>query len=179
MRKLILLTIMILTLTIPSGAYAGQGQAFMPGMMAYNYSPTIYKWRLSEGLLHNITDHTLSGEIVVFGMSGNIVHDDNSPSTGDIKGGGFATYSESTGTGSYTINFTIAPRATAWFGVFMDNTPDVDFMGHAVIRWKNLEGDDDAYGLIATGINNFTNKYEASKPMAFERGITINGGMPF
>lgn len=167
--KILVLSLMLSLLVMP--AYAGSGQALAPGVYAlwrnstHNYLTNLF--------ISNITDHTISGTVKLYQTDGTILHDDNTADAGNIIGGDFATYSESTSTGEKTIAFTLSPHASGTVVLWMKAAPDTTFKGYAKIEWKNVDGDDN-YGLIANGeMLSFIN----GSPATYT--LPINDGRPF
>ncbi len=68
-------------------------------------------------------------------------------------------------------NTTIAPRNTGSLKVINMGS---DASGFAVIRWENIDANDDIYGLIASG-----NRTVDTGTLRSEVTIPVNDGMPF
>ena len=172
-KLLVLVTAFLLTLTaIPS--YAGSGQALIPSLRAVYVNSTQYFRTLVN--VTNITDNELSGTIKFYNTNGSLFYDDNSATGGNIQSQYFDTYSESVGSGTTSVSFTLNAHSTGSVTMSMKSNSSTWFEGYAVIEWDNVEGDD-VYGLVAHGHCNY--RIVGTNSMENSYSIPVNTGMPF
>jgi len=124
-------------------ANAGSGKAILP-----HWAASANDGNRTYIVASNITDHTLDVAFKFYGEDGTIVSSSN------------LSYKN-------FVNGTLGPNQT---GLVYVLTPSSN-IGYAVIEWKNVDGDDDAIGLVAHGF-----RYSGSY---WTYGIPVNNGLPF
>lgn len=175
MKVLKMFIVLTLVISTTAPAFAGFGQALVPGIHA-RYDSTDYQIH-TRLTLTNITDNTLSGTIKLYQHDGTLFYDTSSGSA-DIQAYYFASYSEGTTSAPYTATFTMNANTTCTIVIYMKGTVATNFDGYAKIDWENVTGDD-VYGLVANGDNYFLNRLTSGEGLLSRHAIPINMGMPF
>lgn len=160
--KKILLLVAGISILLPSLAFAGSGKTLIPHFLTDSTSKFYSFFYLS-----NITDESIEVSVIFYDKSGNIIHDNNSATTGNVTATDVTNYVEPTTDSTVTV--TILPHTTST--ISLRNT--LSNPGYGEIEWQQ-NNSSRRLGMVAQGrILRQSGSYEHGY------AITINSGNAF
>jgi hypothetical protein len=156
---------------LSSSALAAGGSAVIPWWNAWNDGTGAY---ISNTLtIHNITENTISVKITLYQVDGTILYDNQSRTTGKVKGSTTCTnYVEPT-TGA-SITFDLAAHKTENISIVGDTDLN-NSNGYGLIEWT--QDSTVVHAVVATNLEVGKNAWGSST--SGMQTILINGGLAF
>lgn len=171
MKKLhhyLIACLMVLGMVFP--VFGAEGSASIAHHQSYYSSSTTETWE-TKFYISNITSSTVSVTITFNDYDGTLIQDDDSATTGDIRGGNITNFDD-TPTGA-SVTFDLAAKKTGYISV---NSSAWKY-GHGTIKWSQTGTG--VYKALIVHAKCYRSKTSSGLVYQSAYYIPINKGLPF